>query len=94
MARFHVRETFALRDKPTFVMAGFVIEGEARAGMIVAIPFNANARMTAKIDRIEFVRRPDGDVVCLCFDYSVPDELTLWEALKIKNQSIEITPAS
>ena len=93
MARFHVRETFALHDKPTFVLAGFVIEGEVRDGMAVSIPFNASARMTARIDRIEFIRRPDGDVVCLCFDYSVPDELTLWEALKLKNQSIAIIPA-
>ena len=94
MARFHVRETFAIQDKPTFVMAGFVIEGEVTAGMSVGIPFNVNARMTAKIDRIEWIRRPDGDVVCLCFDCLVRDELTLWEALQIKNQSIEITPSA
>jgi hypothetical protein len=94
MARFHIRETFAIQDKPTFVLAGFVIEGEVKAGMAVGIPFNANAKMTAKIDRIELIRRPDGDVVCLCFDCLVRDELTLWEALKIKNHSIEITPAA
>jgi hypothetical protein len=94
MARFHVRETFAIPDKPTFVLAGFVIEGEVVAGMAVGVPFNATAKMTANIDRIEFIRRPDGDVVCLCFDCSVRDELTLWEALKIKNRSIEITPAA
>ncbi len=90
MPRFHVRDTFSIQDKATFVLAGFVYEGEVQAGMSVSIPFNANVKLTAKIDRVEFVRRPDGDVVCLCLDCSVPDEVTLWEALNIKNQTIEV----
>jgi len=93
MPRFHVRDTFTLSDKTTFVMAGFIIEGEVLAGMNVRIPFNATVKMTAAIDRIEHVHRPDGDVVCLCVNCSVPDEVTLWEALKIKDQTIEIVPA-
>lgn len=93
MPRFHVRDTFAIRDTTTFVLAGFIVEGKVEAGMSVSIPFNANVKMTAKIDRIDHVRRPDGDVVCLCIDCSVPDEATLWEALNIKGQTIEITRA-
>jgi hypothetical protein len=93
MARFHVRDTFTLNDKITFVMAGFIIEGEVLSGMAVRIPFNANVKMTAGIDRIEYVRRPDGDVICLCVKCSVADEVTLWEALKIKDQTIEIVQA-
>ena len=46
-------------------MAGFVIEGEVAAGMLVRMPFNATVMMTAEIDHIQFVRRPVGDVVCL-----------------------------
>jgi len=92
MPRFHVRDTFAIQDKATFVLAGFVIEGEVTAGMSVSIPFNANVKMTAKIDRIEFVRRPDGDVVCLCLDCAAPGEVTLWEALNIRNRMIDVTP--
>ena len=92
MPRFHVRDTFTLSDKTTFVMAGFIIEGEIIPGMAVEIPFNASVKMSAAINRIEYVRRPDGDVVCLCIDCTVPDEVTLWEALKVKDQTIEIVP--
>jgi hypothetical protein len=90
MPRFHVRDTFALQDKTCFVLAGFICEGEVLTGMSVSIPFNSHVKLTAKIDRVEFVNRPDGDVVCLCLACSVPDEVTLWEALNIKNRTIEI----
>jgi hypothetical protein len=93
MPRFHARDSFAIHDKNTFVMAGFVIEGEIAAGMLVRMPFNATVMMTAKIDHIEFVRRPDGDVVCLCIRCASPDEATLWEALKVKDRTIEIIKA-
>ena len=90
MPRFHVRDTFAIHDKKTFVMAGFIIEGEVMAGLSVKIPFNNSVMMAAEIDRIEHVRRPDGDVVCLCIQYDVLDEVTLWEALNLKHKTIEI----
>jgi len=93
MPRFHVRDSFAINDKSTFVMAGFVIEGEIADGMSVRLPFKENVMMTAEIDRIQFVRRPDGDVVCLCIRCASPDEATLWEALKIKDRTIEIITA-
>ncbi len=72
-------------------MAGFVIEGEIAAGMFLRMPLHANMMMTANIDRIEVVRRPDGDVVCLCIRCASPQEATLWEALKIKDRTIEIS---
>jgi hypothetical protein len=90
MPRFHVRDTFAINDKSVFVMAGFVIEGEIVAGMSVRFPFKENVMMTADIDHIQFVRRPDGDVVCLCIRCATPDEATLWEALKIKDHTVDI----
>ncbi len=61
MPRFHVRDAFALQDKKSFVLAGFVIEGEVAAGMLVRIPFTATVMITAEIDHIQFIRRPDGD---------------------------------
>jgi hypothetical protein len=94
MPRFHVRDTFAINDKSVFVMAGFVIEGEAVAGMLVRLPFKENVMMTAEIDHIQFVRRPDGDVVCLCIRCASPEEATLWEALKIKDHTIDIIKAA
>jgi hypothetical protein len=94
MPRFHVRDTFAINDKTVFVMAGFVIEGEVTAGMLVRLPFKEKVMMTAAIDHIQFVRRPDGDVVCLCIRCATPEEVTLWEALKIKDHTVDIIKAS
>ena len=75
-------------------MAGFVIEGEVTAGMLVRLPFKEKVMMTAAIDHIQFVRRPDGDVVCLCIRCATPEEVTLWEALKIKDHTVDIIKAS
>jgi hypothetical protein len=95
MPRFHVRDSFAINDKSTFVLAGFVIEGEIVAGMSMRLPFKENVMMTAKIDHIQHLQRPDGNVVCLCIRCASPEEVTLWEALKIKDRTVEIiTPPS
>ena len=75
-------------------MAGFVIEGEIVAGMLVRLPFKENVMMTAEIDHIQSVRRPDGEVVCLCIRCARPEEATLWEALKIKDHTIDLTKAA
>jgi len=93
MARFHVRDTFAINDKSIFVMAGFVIEGEVEAKMYIRMPFNATVMMTAEIDHIQLIERPDGNVMCLCIRCKDPQEATLWEALKIKDHTVEIIKA-
>ena len=93
MARFHVRDTFAINDKKAFVLAGFTIEGEIAASMLVRMPFNATVSMTAEIDHIEIVRRPDGDVVCICIRCAAPEEVKLWEALKLKDHTVEVIKA-
>ena len=90
MPRFHVRDTFAINDKSTFVMAGFVIEGEIAAGMSVRLPFKENVMITAEIDHIQHIERPNGDVVCLCIRCAKPEEAALWEALRMKDHTIEI----
>jgi hypothetical protein len=94
MPRFHVRDAFAIHDKSAFVMAGFVIEGEALAGMLVRLPFHENVMMTAEIDHIQCVRRPDGDVICLCIRCAEPKEAALWEGLKINDRTVEIIKAA
>ncbi len=93
MPRFHVRDTFALGDKQLFVLAGFVIEGEIGAGMVVRLPFNARVMMSEVIDHIRHARRPDGDVVCLCLRCRSAQEAILWDALKFKDRTIDIAPA-
>ena len=82
-----------MKDKCAFVMAGFVIEGEITDHMLVRLPVLANAMMTAEIDHIEHIRRPDGDVVCLVIKCQEPKEMTLLEALQIKDRTVDIIKA-
>jgi hypothetical protein len=90
MARFHVRDTFALNDKSAFVLAGFVLEGEVTAGMFARIPFREDVTVGAEIAHIEILRRPDGEVVCLSLRCENPDEVKLWEALRLKEKILDI----
>src|SRR5580698_3761306 len=93
MPRFHVKDAFPMKDKSVFVMAGFIIEGEPAAGMLVRLPFHASVMVAAEIDHIQNLRRPDGDVACLCLRCADREEATLGEALKIKDRTVEIIQA-
>jgi hypothetical protein len=90
MAQFHVRDAFAIQDKAVFVLAGFAVEGEIAPGMLVRLPFQGAAMMTADIDHIQRLQRPDGDIVCLCIHCNDPKEAALWEAFKLKDRIIEV----
>ena len=90
MPRFHVRDTFAISDKKLFVLAGFVIEGEIKAGMVVRLPFSASIMMTEVIDHLQHVQRPDGDVVCLCLRCPTAEEAALWDALGINRYRLRV----
>jgi hypothetical protein len=90
MSRFHVRDTFAMSDKAFFVLAGFAIEGEVEAGMLVRLPFSSQVTVTEEIDHIQRVERPDGTITCLCVRCHTPEEATLWEALKLDDTTVEV----
>jgi len=94
MAKFHVRETFVIEDKKLFVMAGFILEGEITARMLVSMPFNPTVMMTAEIDHLQTLRRPDGDITCLCLRFTDPAEVILWQALKINDRLVDVVPAT
>jgi hypothetical protein len=82
-----------MNDKKLFVMAGFVIEGEITGGMLVRLPFQPNVMMTAAIDHIQTLHRPDGDVTCLCIKCQDSKDALLWEALKLKDRTVDIIKA-
>lgn len=90
MPQFHVRDAFAISDRTLFVLAGFVIEGEVVPHMLIRVPFHGATMMTAEIDHIQQLRRPDGDVTCLCIRCSDPEEVTLWTALGLKDRNVEV----
>jgi hypothetical protein len=58
------------------------------------LPFNASIMMSEVIDHIQNIERPDGNVVCLCLRCRSAEESALWDALKIKDRTIDITPAA
>ena len=92
MARFYINQSFKLNlgDKQSYVLAGQVLEGSVRAGMVVRIPFNSSFSMSAPFDRIEFARRGDGvEDVCLCFDCD-DDNLDLWEGLNLSEEEVDV----
>lgn len=91
MPKFHIRDTFTVEGRPHFVLAGTVVEGTIRPGMVVCIPFNASLTMTARIDCIEFARRSGGlEDTCLCIRCDDPDELAVWRGLNLGGETLEV----
>jgi hypothetical protein len=92
MAKFHVKDTFTIEGRPHFVLAGTIVEGVIRPGMLVHVPFNSSTAMTARVDCIEFARRLGGhEDTCLCIRFNKAEELELWRGLAISNETIEVS---
>jgi uncharacterized protein (DUF1015 family) len=94
MSKFRVNDTFALERRRLFVLAGSIAEGQIRTGMIVNVSLNSSLAIAGKIQNIEFARRTDGrEDVCLCIAYESSDELKVWKALNIQNETLDVIPA-
>jgi len=93
MSKFRVNDTFALESRRLFVLAGSIVEGQIRAGMIVNVPLNSSLLISGQIHSIEFVRRTGGrEDVCLCITYEDSDELGVWKALNLQNETLDVVP--
>lgn len=91
MPAFRIRNTFEVNtDRNLFVIAGEVVEAPIRIGMFIHVPWNSSIKLTARIHRIEFARRQDGEDVCLCLDLE-PDELEVWRGMELCGETIEVT---
>jgi hypothetical protein len=67
VGKFLVHNTFEVPDRPLFVTAGSILQGENAADMLVHIPLNSSRGVTAWIQSVEFAfRRDGGEDVCLC----------------------------
>lgn len=63
--------------------------------MIVNVPLNSSAFVSGQIHSVEFARRAEErEYDCLCISYEVSDELELWEALNIKNETLDVVPST
>jgi len=93
MSKFRVNDTFALESRQLFVLAGSIVEGQIRAGMIVNVPLNSSLLISGAIHSIEFARRTDGrEDVCLCITYEDSDELRVWNALNVQDEVLDVVP--
>src|SRR5215470_9259429 len=93
MSKFRVNDTFALESRRLFVLAGSIVEGHIRAGMIVNVPLNSSLLISEQIHSVEFARRTDGrEDVCLCITYEGSDELGVWKALNLQNETLDVVP--
>jgi hypothetical protein len=93
MCKFWVNHTFALEPRRLFVLAGSIVEGQVRPGMIVNVPLNSSLLISGQIHSVEFARRSDGrEDVCLCITYEDPDELAVWNDLNIQNETLDVVP--
>jgi uncharacterized protein (DUF1015 family) len=91
MSKFRVNDTFALESRRLFVLAGSIVEGQIRAGMIVNVPLNSSLLISGQIHSVEFVRRTDErEDVCLCIAYEGSDELGVWNALNVQNEMLDV----
>ena len=91
MSKFQVDNTFALESRRLFVLAGSIVEGQIRAGMIVKVPLNSSLSISGQIHSIEFARRTDGrEDVCLCITYEGPDEVDVWKRLNLRNETLDV----
>jgi hypothetical protein len=93
MSKFRVNNTFALESRRLFVLAGSIVEGQIRAGMIVNVPLNSSLVVSGHIHSVEFARRADRrEDVCLCISYEDTDELGVWKNLNIQNETLDVVP--
>lgn len=93
MPKFHVKDTFAMESRSHFVLAGSIVEGQIRPGMLVWIPLNSAIVTTARINCMEYVRRSGGhEDTCLCISYTGTEDLEFWRGLNIGDETLEVMP--
>lgn len=94
MSKFRVNDTFAVERRRLFVLTGVIVEGQIWAGMLVNVPLNSSLSIARRIQSIEFARRTDGrEDVCLCIAYESSDQLNVWKALNIQNETLDVVQA-
>ena len=90
MPRFHVRDTFEIPYRNLLVIAGSIVEGKVRSGMLVHFPRNSSPDITARIHCIEFARRHGGEDVSLCIE-SEPQLAEVLRGLEMRDETVEVT---
>jgi hypothetical protein len=94
MPSFRVFETFEIPTRDLFALAGEIVEGTIREGMVVHIPFNSQFGIQERIDSIEFARHTERrEDVCLCLHRTAVEREFLRD-LNMGEEIIEISDAA
>ena len=90
-ARFRAEDTFVIHSRRYFVIAGEIVEGAVRAGMLLSVPLNGSVAMTAPVHAVELVdgpgRKSRVGLVIACED---DFEVELWQALGIGGETLDL----
>jgi hypothetical protein len=82
---FRVEDTFAITLRNLFVLAGEIVEGTVRAGMVLQIPLNDMVTMTAPVHGVEFVDGPgQRSRIGLTLQYEDEADLAFWRGLNLQ----------
>jgi hypothetical protein len=94
-AAFRVDRTLTLASRPLFFLAGEILEGVVRIGMVVTAGPAHRPSFREAIDAIELADNPGrGESwVVLGFRYSSPGELERWGEMEWEGAVLRIPPA-
>jgi hypothetical protein len=83
--RFRVEYTFIIAERRLFVLAGEIVEGSVRPGMVLQVPLNDMVTITAPVHGVEAVDRPgQRSRTGLTLQCEDDIDLSLWRGLNLE----------
>jgi hypothetical protein len=91
IALFDVKSTAYLASRSLYVIAGEIRSGIVRPGMRIEIEWNSTINMHLDVLGIEFMRRPEGELVALIISISGKQEADIIDAMGILGSRLRLT---
>lgn len=92
-ARFHVIDSFDIKNRNTFVLLGEVIEGKVTLDMWVQIPLNSTISWEGKVTSIDQIDWRKETYVGLGIEYEDTADRSIWTGLNVGLETIHILSA-
>src|SRR5690242_3908059 len=91
-ARFLVRESFPFRARNVQVLAGDILEGAIRPGMVAHLSLNRSLDFVMRIKGVEFLDKPGGvSLVALTIEVGDPGAYDIYELFPSVGDQLEFT---
>ena len=92
MPTFLVKTTFEIPARHIAVVAGQVVDGDIKVGMLLHVPLNSGITMTASLDEVELIHADPSvfPLVALCIRGDDEDRSFLL-ALNLEGGTLEVT---